>query len=410
MPQRDPANEKRAAQEDRATAGPFLVFLYLVLIVAYGGVLFNNPSLRQPGRLIPLTAVVVVHGVLHWFSQRLVRHRRWALPYLLAQGALIFCLGVLTDLQGLIIGLYMALVGESAGVLWPNLRAVALAAFFCLSLLVFNLVVMWGGQALVQSLPMLGSLFLFVLVYVILFMRQAEARERAQELLRELETAHRQLQAYASQIEELTISQERERMAQELHDTLAQGLAGLILQLEAADSHLESGDANRAQGTVQQAMERARGTLREARRAIQALRPAVLESGNLVDALGEEIERFSATSGVHTTFQVDASPADVSSRAAQEILRIVQESLTNVARHAQASHVVVQLDGSGDALRLTVQDDGAGFETAEGWERPGCFGLVGMRERAERIGGVLQVESELGKGTTVVLEMERTGT
>ena len=246
----------------------------------------------------------------------------------------------------------------------------------------------------------------FVVVFVALFTQQTQARERAQELLHELETAHRQLQVYADHVEELTISQERQRMAQELHDTLAQGLAGLILQLEAADSHLEDGNAPKAQETVQRAMERARMTLREARRAIQALRPAALEQNSLVDALGREVDEFAATTGMRAAFQIDSGSPDVPPGAAQDILRIVQESLTNVARHGGAEHVVVRLEARDDRLRVAVEDDGCGFDPDQVAEQPGSFGLRGLKERAAHLGGELEVRSAPGRGTTVTLEME----
>jgi signal transduction histidine kinase len=152
-------------------------------------------------------------------------------------------------------------------------------------------------------------------------------------------------------------------------------------------------------------MQRTRATLHEARRAIQALRPAALERGNLIDALGREIDQFSANTGIRTTFDVADGPIDVSPEMAQDILRIVQESLSNVTRHADASHVLVQLAQSREGLQVVVQDDGVGFDPGEGLERPGCFGLAGMQERALRVGGALEVESARGRGTRVVLSV-----
>ncbi|TFG72867.1 MAG: sensor histidine kinase, partial [Anaerolineales bacterium] len=228
---------------------------------------------------------------------------------------------------------------------------------------------------------------------------------QAQELLQELESAHRQLQAYADQVRALSIGQERQRMAQELHDTLAQGLAGLILQLEAVDSHLEDGNATMARETAQRAMELARTTLHEARRAIQALRPVALEHSSLVDALGHEVDEFAITTGIHAAFQVDSDMPDVPEEDAQGILRILQESLTNVARHARAGHVAVRLETDDSRLRLTVQDDGIGFDPDLAAGQPGSFGLRGLKERAVHLGGELEVRSAPGRGTTVILDM-----
>jgi NarL family two-component system sensor histidine kinase YdfH len=314
-------------------------------------------------------------------------------------------MGSLTQLQGLFMGLYLALIGQMAGTLWPNLRAIALVVSFYLLLLVLNIVGIWSAQVLLQLLPIIGIMLVFVLVYVTLFVRQVQAREQTQKLLHKLELAHGQLQEYAGQVEALTLNQERQRMARELHDTLAQGLAGLILQLEAADSHLEGGNQARAHEVIQQAMGRARTTLHEARLAIQALRSPALEHDNLIDALGREVEQFAATTGLRTTFEVNADPLGVSPEMAQDTLRIVQESLSNVARHAQASHVLIRLEERDGKLQVVVQDDGIGFDLVAALEQPGCFGLAGMRERAEQFGGELEVDSAPGRGTRVVLSI-----
>jgi two-component system, NarL family, nitrate/nitrite sensor histidine kinase NarX len=118
------------------------------------------------------------------------------------------------------------------------------------------------------------------------------------------------------------------------------------------------------------------------------------------------VEQFSATAGIQATFEVAGAPPVVAPETSLEILRIVQEALSNTARHAQASHVLVRLATGRHGLQVVIKDDGLGFDSAEGLERPGCFGLAGMRERAERIGGTLQVESQVGRGTSLVLSVE----
>jgi NarL family two-component system sensor histidine kinase YdfH len=405
MEQRSVSEVERLKRDEWA-GWPFLAITSLVIVTGYVTAFSSIPSLQQPVRLALFTVLMVAHGGLYWLSPNLFRPRGRLLAYLAVQAVLASVVGLLTPGHWLVLGLYMGVTGQAVGALWPDLRAIALVVFLCVVLSAYHLAAAWGLQELVRFVPYLGIMLAFVLIYVILFVRQVQARQRAQALLHELEAAHRQLQAYADRVEELTISQERQRMAQELHDTLAQGLAGLIMQLEAIDSHLESGNPRRAQETVQQAMQRARATLHEARRAIQALRPAALEQGSLVDALGREVDQFAATTGVRATFQVDAGPPNVPPEAARGILRIVQESLTNIARHAHASHVVVRLQENDHVLRMTVQDDGSGFDPIEALEQPGCFGLAGLRERAQRIGGVLQVESAPGRGTGIVLEIE----
>jgi NarL family two-component system sensor histidine kinase YdfH len=397
-------DQELSIREEIAGSWPFFVLVSLVLVGGYITALFSSQSLREPFQLVLFTALMFLHGGLYWLILYMIKVRHWLPAYFVVQGALAFALGLLTPGHWLVIALYMSLAGLIVGTLWPNLFAGALAALLCLALLVLNLAIStWTLQELGQFLPTAGLMMLFVFIYVMLLARQVEARERAQTLLRELEVAHRQLRVYADQVEELTISQERERMARELHDTLAQGLAGLILQLEAADSHLESENPARAQAVVQQAMQRARTTLDEARRAIQALRPSALEGSNLIDALEREIDQFAATTGVPATFEVTDALPELSADVAQNVLRIVQESLTNAARHAGASHVLVQIAVDGDGLQIIVEDDGVGFALDEAMARPGCFGLAGMEERAQRVSGVLRLESTPGKGTKVLL-------
>jgi len=405
---------KMTDRERQEIAGvrPFFWMVILVILVAYLLTLNATPALRKPGPLALFTTLMLAHALLHWHSPRLtlIIHRPnwwgWFAAYLVIQGAILMALGALTGLQDLTLGLFMGLIGEATGILWPNLRAVALAVGFCLLLMLIFFVLTWSPGLLGQVAPVVGFMLLFVLTYVIMFVRQAEAGNKAQRLLDELEIAHGQLQEYADQIEELTIVQERQRMARELHDTLAQGLAGLILQLDAADSHLENQNPERAQAVVQQAMGRARITLHEARRAIQALRPAALESGNLTDAIGREVERLAADTKLQTTFDVNGHPPQIPAAAAQDVLRIVQESLSNVTRHAQASQVQIQLAATDTGFELCVKDDGLGFDPAEGTVKPNCYGLIGMQERAQRLGGELIVDSTPGQGTTVTLQVK----
>ena len=147
---------------------------------------------------------------------------------------------------------------------WPALGYLVLLMFNNYLIGGWQLVPTWLGTAVVMMV--------FVLIYVLMFMRQMSARQEAQTLLAELETAHRQLAEYAQEVETLTLEAERQRMARELHDTLAQGLAGLILQLEGLEAHLERGNLAKVVEIAAQAKGRARSTLAEARQAIGDLR------------------------------------------------------------------------------------------------------------------------------------------
>jgi NarL family two-component system sensor histidine kinase YdfH len=238
---------------------------------------------------------------------------------------------------------------------------------------------------------------LFVVVYVTLYGRQAEARVQAQRLLGELEQAHLQLVEYAAQVEDLTLAAERQRMARELHDTLAQGLAGLILQLEAGSTHLEHGRTARAQEIIHQAMGRARATLADARRAIKDLREVPESARDLDKVLRREVERFSAATGIPCDLSLEL-PEPIPEPLSVHAQRIVAEGLANVARHAQANQVWLHAVSTGKMLDFEIRDDGLGFDASIVGRRD-HYGLVGMRERARLAGGSMEITSQMGQGT-----------
>ncbi|MFG2528408.1 sensor histidine kinase [Streptomyces sp. NPDC048516] len=202
------------------------------------------------------------------------------------------------------------------------------------------------------------------------------------------------------QAREAGIADERRRLAAEIHDTLAQGLAGIITQLEAAT---ESSDPAAARGHARRAVALARDSLGEARRSVHNLGPGLLEHAALPDALRNTVEEWSALAGVRAEFTVTGTAEPLHDEVEATLLRIAQECLANARRHAAASRVGVTLSYMGDEVTLDIRDDGRGFDPAAlpPRERTGGFGLGGMRARAERIAGAVGIESEPGQGTAV---------
>jgi signal transduction histidine kinase len=234
-----------------------------------------------------------------------------------------------------------------------------------------------------------------------------ESNQRLRAALEENAGLHRQLVAQAR---EAGIIDERRRMAREIHDTLAQGLTGIITQLAAA-GQAPVGSAEQERH-VRTAAELARDSLREARRSVPALTPEALRDARLPEALGDVAERWTALHGVPvqvlTTGEAEPLRPDID----VALLRTAQEALTNVAKHASASRVGLTLSYMGGVVRLDVRDDGRGFDLGELDERPGesgGFGLSGMRQRAVSLGGTLEIESESGSGTTICASVPALG-
>jgi NarL family two-component system sensor histidine kinase YdfH len=297
----------------------------------------------------------------------------------------------------IVIGLYATLAGETVGILedWRQSLA-AIVVYLALMGLTYGL--LWGWEGTPNWLGTALLIMVFVLIYVLLFLRQLNAREESQRLLKELQEAHRQLAEYAAQVETLTLEAERQRMARELHDTLAQGLAGLILQLEALELSLERQNSKQAQDIVAQDKERARTTLADARRAIDDLRAADIETA---EAIKREVGRFQKATGIPCTLEMPPG-FTLSEPNGEHVLRCVSEGLANVTRHARATQVWVTIGESDGGLLIQVRDNGQGFDTA-GDIADGHYGLLGLRERARLANGRLTIESNPREGTTIAM-------
>jgi signal transduction histidine kinase len=208
-------------------------------------------------------------------------------------------------------------------------------------------------------------------------------------------------------LEELTISRERNRLARELHDTLAHSLSAVAVELEAIRS-LWHRDPEAAQSMLDKADETTRRGLTEARRALRALRASPLRDLGLLLALQELAEEAADRAGAALDLRVPGQiVGHLTPPVEQGVYRIAQETLDNVARHAQARLIVFRLEQTSDTLELTVEDDGLGIDVtaiqaseADGQDH---LGIHGMKERATLIGGHLEIRSRAGQGTRVHL-------
>ncbi|MHB1500120.1 MAG: histidine kinase [Candidatus Dormibacteria bacterium] len=237
--------------------------------------------------------------------------------------------------------------------------------------------------------------------------RQAPFDSRQLELLAvmggQLALALRNAQLFADTQELATIN-ERNRLAREIHDTLAQGLAGIVVQLQAADAWLGR-DPSRAREAVDHATELARSSLQEARRSVWDLRPEGLERAGLAGAVRDELSRVGERTGTRTAVRIRGlrgltMPAGVE----VAVFRVIQEAVANSLHHGAPDLVRVEMVRSEGQLRVTVTDDGLGFEPS-GAQRSGSFGITSMRERAVACGGTLELDSRPGGGTKVVLRV-----
>lgn len=238
-------------------------------------------------------------------------------------------------------------------------------------------------------------------VGIVLTARSRPEERKREELVERLEAAlhenaglHAQL---VTQARESGAQDERQRLAREIHDTLAQGLAGIITQLQAAErSTAVQGEAEEHVG---RALSLARSSLSEARRSVRALAPEELGRAHLPEALHTLAERWSQDQGTRAHLEVTGTRVPLSPAIEVSLFRVVQEALTNVAKHAGASRVGVTLSYAGSEVLLDVRDDGRGFEDED--EDGAGFGLTSMRQRIRGVGGHVEVQRARGEGTSV---------
>lgn len=223
-----------------------------------------------------------------------------------------------------------------------------------------------------------------------------QSRER-RDLIAKLEATQVEL---AAANREAGVMAERERLAAEIHDTLAQGFTSIIMLLQAAEPQIGR-DPDAARRQLGLAARTARENLAEARALVAAVPPAALGDSSLDEAVRRLTDRIGEELNVDTECVVSGSPRRLEARSEVVLLRAAQEGLANIRKHAKARQVTVSLSYRPSAVRLEVRDDGAGFDP----ELASGFGLRGMRDRAAQIDGTLDVRSAPGEGTTIAVEV-----
>jgi signal transduction histidine kinase len=354
-------------------------------------------------RRLAIVILVVVFALLHWLV--MFRQPQWRsrvermVPFLLSNLALTT---VLVWLDPSYTFLFLFISGYAFRFL-----PIRWAVLICI--LTVTLVIA-GHLGPVLEAPSLSSLFqalsssaglvfgVLVVAWIVQFARQSRERRA---LLERLQTTQSELAAAERQA---GILEERARLAREIHDTLAQGLVSIVMHLEAADQAL-SGDTPAASQHLDQARRAARDNLAEARRFVWALQPEALERDALPKALACAAERWSDEIHIPVAISVTGDTCALAPEFEVTLLRVAQEALANVSKHAHARQVNLTLSYMNDQVVMDVNDDGVGFDLTQldTDRQADSFGLAGMRQRVERLGGRLSIESAVGEGTTLVV-------
>jgi len=380
----------------------------LMLLGGMAYALFD-PQISTLNRWISL-ALALIWGA--WYAIFVAQSERFRWPVPL-QGALFFVIInltlVMSWLEPVFLLLAFSFYGITFGVM-PLGWAIPLVIWQSLGL-AFLMMGFSGGITL-QNLPILGGFMLSGLFAIVMglfiasIIRQSQERQRMIEELQATRAGLAQAERQAGQLEE------RQRLAGEIHDTLAQGFTSIVMHLEVAEQDLDQDQAAARQRIIQ-ARQIARQSLGEARRFLWALRPDVVAHAPFSQALERVAQRWADETGVRVQVTVSGKAVNLPSPIEAVLLRASQEALTNIHKHARASQATLTISYMEDQVILDVQDNGVGFDPmrANQADFDHGYGLVSLQASAAQLGGSVDIESAPGDGTTLVvaLPIERHG-
>ena len=400
----DAVEERVDSLIDRFAALVGLAIGAILTAVALG----DNPGMLDWGWIGTLCAIAFVWIVVLSVRKPVLAQTQW-IGAVYVVGLLVL-MAVLTWFSPFFAFMTIGAYGHAACYLYGNWRfpaigvAAACAAFSQMGgrlALPWSPGWWWAMAALVVGNSLIAGGFVWFSTM------SAQQTIRRKKMIADLERTNAELEAALAEnvqlhaqlvvrAREAGVQDERTRMAREIHDTIAQGLTGIVTQLEAADAATTDAD-------VRERMRIARGlareSLTEARRSVDALRPEPLEDAQLPEALGDLVERWSETTGIRVRRETTGATRPLLPDVEVALFRVAQEALANVAKHSDATTVGITLSYMDDVVVLDVRDDGRGFDLPD--RAGGGFGLTAMEQRVHRVSGTLTVESAPGEGTAL---------
>src|SRR5438876_7890092 len=370
----------------------FVIVVCASYASATAALIYTRRSLPawEVGVLVAVAAAYLLVGTYGFMRCRRSGSRVGAVVYFVTQLLLAYTLIRLRGSAGELSLILLPLAGQSALVLTTQLMIPVCVLIYLTLVMPLLLRSRWVDAVALALVYGTG------IVFVVVFTRVAASEREART---ELAKANQQLRDHAAQVEELATTKERNRLAREIHDTLGHYLTVVNVQIGAAQTILGQ-DRSRALDHLAKAQTLTQDGLAEVRRSVATLRASPTESGPLPEALAKLIEQWNAA-GMLATLTIVGVVHPLTPPAELTLYRAAQEALTNVGKHAKTSQVSLTLDyETAGTVRLKVQDDGVGSADSQGG-----FGLLGVRERVQLLGGEVFVRTEVGKGFTLEVEL-----
>ena len=405
----------------------FTILIDIYLIASTTAILMNNPSYIHNWRGVTCIVLTVLALLIYAVQFRMSLKIGWPPPLRYAVSlwvSLYVIVVLLTLINTAFVWDFYVVFAISLG-LFEGVRLLLAVAAMALTMFAFQGLLIWPptGAALVdiasQSLT-LFSITGFNLLFQNLIRERFERNRLFKQLAQansELEEAHRQLEQSVAQEQELAVLRERTRLAREMHDTIGHALVLISVKLEAAQ-RLRERDPERCDHELESTKQIARETMTALRVSIADLRSPTLEHSHLNQALSHSVSELEQRTDLHVTYTLQVNIDLLPEAIAETLWKVSQEAFTNIEKHAHASHVHVCISQQGENLLMHIQDDGVGIPTALCKPQKdgslvyngsnGHYGLRGMQERVEAIGGQLTLHSGKEQGTIIEVELPLT--
>lgn len=368
-----------------------------ILLVYTATVFFQSAQNWNIKSIVSFSLLITLHAVMYLYREQLFKEKIGF--YLFLQGVIIFSLSsvIKENYQAAYLGLIPMIIAQSIQ-LCRNVQKTLFSVLYFYLIYCIPIISTDGYTELLHSLSLLVLISFSIAVYGYLYSNQVRAFEKTQRLLVEIETAN-------EKIEELARESERQKLARDIHDTLLQGMAGVLLKMEALDIHLENGNVEKSQQIAQKIANQTRDSLKESREIINGLRLHDEIKRDLGLAIDKEIEIFRQQTAIDinvnkTGYHYGAVVTE------KNIAYIIREILMNINKHAKATKVNIIAVLEVDRIIIRVEDNGVGFDYKHFHRIYGHYGIIGMQERAKVINGQLNIESEKQYGTCITLTVK----
>lgn len=376
------------------TKGPFLATVFAI----YTSIMVSSFKTFNLERIVGFSIVLLIFSLNYLFYERLFGNRNWI--YFIVQGALLFNVSVILghDFDIVLLGLIPVLYLQSL-LLYGKGRGTVITSLYLLVIFILSMSRAGLYEQVIGTLVHMIVISFGLTLYAMLYLAEVKLRIVSQNALEDLEDAY-------EQIESLTAVNERRRLARDLHDTLSQGLVGVIMQLDAIHANLEKDNYERATEIASHAMHESKKILSETRLMLNDLRSSSDDEKDLQFKLDTEINQFRRKDFVMIEYKFKAlTECVLETRLQNSIVFIVRELLGNILKHAEASAASVLIEVDTSKLSIVISDNGKGFNVHNLTNLRGHYGLLGIQERVNLLDGQVKIDSSKRNGTRVEISI-----